>query len=306
MKTVSRERMYSTVANGSDRIVRMEYPLRTLEKNEWPLLIPEMPDPPKKLYLRGALPNNENKLLAIVGSRAATAYGKEVTKKLVLGLRGYPITIVSGLAIGIDACAHEAALDAGLHTISVPGSGINDDVLYPTRNKRLATRILESGGGLLSEFEPDFRATAWSFPARNRIMAGMSHAVLVIEAQIRSGTLITSRLATEYNRDVLTVPGSIFSATSAGPHMLIRLGATPVTASNDILEALHFDTEEEVQKTIELSPDEQKIYSLLSEPLSRDELIRRCGLTTSSASVIVSLLELKDVVKEFGGFIRRT
>lgn len=293
--------------NGSDgRIGRMEYPLRMLEKNEWPRLIFEMSDPPKKLYVRGSLGDPEHKTLSIVGSRAATTYGKEVTKKLVAGLRSYPITIVSGLAIGIDSCAHEAALDAGLHTISVPGSGINDDVIYPARNKHLARRILESGGALLSEFEPDFHATAWSFPTRNRIMAGMSHAVLVIEARERSGTLITSRLATDYNRDVLTVPGSIFSESSEGPHMLIRLGATPVTTSRDILEALHFDIDTEEKGTpVDLSSDEQKLYTLLTEPLSRDELVRRCGLPTSSANVIIALLELKEAITEFGGQIRR-
>lgn len=285
----------------------MEYPLRVLPENEWPSLIAEIMDPPKKLYIRGALAETEHKLLAIVGSRAMTTYGKEITKKLVAGLRGYPITIVSGLAIGIDACAHEAAIDAGLHTISVPGSGINDDVIYPARHKRLARRILESGGALLSEFEPDFRATTWSFPARNRIMAGMSHAVLVVEARERSGTLITSRLATDYNRDVLTVPGSVFSEGSAGPHMLIRLGATPITSVDNLLEALHFEIEHEEKKLpLDLSPDEQKLYGLLSEPMSRDELVRTCGLPTSSANVIVSLMELKGAITECGGHIRRT
>lgn len=285
----------------------MNFPIRTLEKKEWPALIHEMNDPPLKLTVRGVLHPQENKILTVVGSRAITTYGKEVTKKLIAGLRGYPITIVSGLAIGVDSAAHENALENNLHTISVPGSGIDDSVIYPARNKRLAHRILESGGALLSEFEPMFHATPWSFPARNRIMAGMSHAVLVIEARERSGTLITSRLATEYNRDVLTVPGSIFSASSAGPHMLIRLGATPITTSRDALEALGFSTEDAGQKTLpELSKDEARIVSLLSEPLSRDELIRRSGLPSSGASVLVSLLELKGIISEFGGTIRRT
>lgn len=287
----------------------MEYKVETLKKDEWPELLAHIPDPPKQLYLRGALADTadgERKILAVVGSRAASSYGKEVTKHLISGLRGYPITIVSGLAIGIDTCAHEAALEAGLHTVSVPGSGLEDSILYPARNKRLAHRILESGGALLSEFVPDFHATPWSFPARNRIMAGMSHAVLVIEAEQRSGTLITSKLATEYNRDVLTVPGSIFASQSAGPHMLIRLGATPVTSPKDVLEALGFDIDDANEKTLpELSTDEQKIYDRLTAPCSRHELIAACNIPASAASILISLLELKGVIAEYDGVIRR-
>lgn len=287
----------------------MEYPIQTLKKDAWPELLEHIPDPPKQLYLRGALADmtdGERKILAVVGSRAASSYGKEVTRHLISGLRGYPITIVSGLAIGIDTCAHEAALETGLHTVSVPGSGLNDDILYPARNKRLAHRILESGGALLSEFAPDFHATPWSFPARNRIMAGMSHAVLVIEAEQRSGTLITSKLATEYNRDVFTVPGSIFASQSTGPHMLIRLGATPVTSPKDVLEALGFDVEDTNEKALpELSPDEQKIYDRLSEPCSRHELIAACNIPASGANILISLLELKGVIAEYDGVIRR-
>jgi DNA processing protein len=285
----------------------MEFPIVTLKKDAWPELLAHIPDTPKQLYLRGALADSSHKILAVVGSRAASTYGKEVTRKLIEGLRGYPITIVSGLAIGIDTCAHEAALAAGLHTVSVPGSGISDSVLYPARNKRLAHRILESGGALLSEFAPDFRATPWSFPARNRIMAGMSHAVLVIEAEQRSGTLITSKLATEYNRDVFTVPGSIFASQSAGPHMLIRLGATPITSPKDVLEALGFDTDDTEEKVLpELSADEQKIYNRLTEPCTRHELIAACNIPASGASILISLLELKGVITEFDGLIRRS
>lgn len=285
----------------------MDYPIVTLKKDAWPELLEHIPDPPKQLYLRGALADAEHKTLAVVGSRAASTYGKEVTRHLITGLRGYPITIVSGLAIGIDTCAHEAALEAGLHTVSVPGSGISDGILYPARNKRLAHRILESGGALLSEFAPDFRATPWSFPARNRIMAGMSHAVLVIEAAQRSGTLITSKLATEYNRDVLTVPGSIFTSQSAGPHMLIRLGATPVTSPKDVLEALGFDIDTAEEKILpKLSVDEQKIYDRLTEPCSRHELIALCNIPASAASILISLLELKGVIAEYDGLIRRS
>jgi DNA processing protein len=282
------------------------FPIRELAKDAWPRLIHEIPDLPKKLYARGVLPPSSQQVLAVVGSRAVTSYGRDVVQKLISGLRGYPVTIVSGLALGIDALAHEAALEAGLHTVSVPGSGIDDDVIYPARHKRLAKRILESGGALLSEFEPTFHATPWSFPARNRIMAGMSHAVLVVEARIRSGTLITSRLATEYNRDVFTVPGSIFSAGSEGPSMLMRSGATPITTSNELLEALGFEAHGgEVVQNVELSAEERRIYELVAEPCTRDHVATRLKLHVAHASVLLSMLEIKGVIVDSGGVIRR-
>ena len=199
------------------------------------------------------MPKGDAKFLCVVGSRKYTDYGKEACQKLIAGLRGHNIVIVSGLALGIDGIAHRAALDAGLTTIAIPGSGLNPSVLYPSSNRQLAEKIIESGGALISEFEPMFKATTYSFPQRNRIMAGISHATLIIEAEIKSGTLITSRLATEYNRDVATVPGSIFSKTSEGPNMLLRLGATPVSSSAHILETLGFKIEEDkTTKELEL------------------------------------------------------
>jgi DNA processing protein len=283
----------------------MLFPIRELKKEEWPTLIAEMNDPPVKLYARGTLSPNAHRILAVVGSRAATTYGREVVKKLIGGLRGYPITIVSGLALGIDSIAHEAALEAGLHTVSVPGSGIDDSVIYPARHRRLAIRILESGGALLSEFEPTFRATPWSFPARNRIMAGMSHAVLVVEARMRSGTLITSRLATEYNRDVFTVPGSIFSPGSEGPAMLMRLGATPITTASELLDGLGFEAASHTEPAPTLVGDEKRVYDLLNEPLSRDEVARRLVMHAAHASVTISMLEIKGIITEHGGILSR-
>ncbi len=214
----------------------MQFPLIQLTKKQFPPLLNEIPDPPEKLFLRGALPKKNTKLLCVVGSRIATPYGQSVAFKLIEGLSGSNVAIVSGLALGIDAIAHKSALKAKLKTIAVPGSGLDDNVIYPASNRTLARTILESGGALLSEFEPSFKATPWSFPQRNRVMAGMSHATLVIEATERSGTLITSRLALDYNRDVLTVYGSIFQESTFGPHYLIKNGAIPVRNSDDILE----------------------------------------------------------------------
>lgn len=277
---------------------------------DFPPLLKEITDPPKKMYLRGTLPSLDLKLLAVVGSRALSSYGKEVTKNLIAGLKGYPIGIVSGLALGTDALAHEAALTANLYTLAIPGSGLDDSVLYPASNRHLAKKILDSGGALLSEFEPDFKATTWSFPRRNRLMAGISHATLVIEAGEKSGTLITSKLATEYNRDVFAVPGSIFNPHSYGPHLLIRMGATPITKSADILEALGFSTEAEKPSLdiSTLSPDEHRVIILLENPLPRDELIRLLmnthGFEIAHINVLLSTMELSGLIQETLGEIR--
>ena len=279
-------------------------------RGEFPEMLREIPDCPEKLYIKGKLPSSETKILCVVGSRKYTQYGKDVCEKLISGLRGYDIAIVSGLALGIDGIAHKSALDAGLKTIAVPGSGLDESVLYPSSHKQLAEKILENGGALISEFEPKFHATPYSFPQRNRIMAGISHAVLVIEAEIKSGTLITSKFATEYNRDVLTVPGSIFSKNSEGPNMLIRLGATPVRSSEDILEALGFKINEEPQnlelKYSDCSPDELLVVKILTEPMEKDELIRALKMPVSKASTILSIMEIKGLIKESLGEIRLT
>lgn len=247
-----------------------------------------------------------HRYLCVVGSRKYSPYGKEVCEKLIAGLRGYNISIISGLALGIDGIAHRAALGADLHTIAVLGSGLGWSVLYPAAHRNLAKQIIGSGGALLSEFEEDFRATTYSFPQRNRIMAGISHAVLVVEAEERSGTLITSRLATDYNRDVLTIPASIFSKNSAGPHMLLRLGATPITKSKDILEALHIDPANNCAtlSVAQLSLDEQKVIALIQSPLSRDELIEQLGLPIQEIQVLLSAMEIKGLITERLGEIR--
>ncbi len=273
--------------------------MRQLKPEEFPSLLREIMDPPEKLYIKGNYPSEDSKFLCVVGSRAASPYGKETCEKLILGLRGYPVVIVSGLALGIDSIAHRAALEAGLTTIAIPGSGLGEKVLYPAAHKGLAKQILEAGGALLSPFEENFEATPYSFPERNRIMAGLSHAVLVIEAAEKSGTLITSRLATEYNRDVLTVPGSIFSKQSYGPHMLIRLGATPIRGSADLLEALGLSTQEKLAADLaHLSKEEQTVLSLLTSPLPREELIEQLHMPIREANVLLSAMEIKGVITE--------
>lgn len=275
---------------------RVRYPIHTLDTKEFPRLLHEIPEPPTSLNYRGALPPTHLHLLSIVGSRKYTTYGKQVVEELVSGLSGYPIGIISGLALGIDSLAHEAALKHGLYTLAIPGGGLDDTVIYPASHRGLANRILAAGGGLLSEFEPTFKATQWSFPQRNRLVAGISHATLLIEAAERSGTLITARLATDYNRELLVVPGSIFSSNSAGVHQFLKLGAVPVTTPKDILEALQIEASEPTaaasRSVSEADSPEAKVLALLREPLQRDELIRRLDMDTTTASQLLMMMEL--------------
>ena len=279
-----------------------------LEKSKFPKSLLEIPQPPENLYIAGSLPEEDYIYLCIVGSRKFTSYGKEACEKIIEGLKGYPIVIVSGLALGIDSIAHKKALSVGLKTLVFPGSGLSLRAMYPKTNALLAEEIVRDGGCLISEFEPDFKATLWSFAKRNRLMAGISKAVLIIEAEEKSGTMITARLATEYNRDVLAVPGSIFSPNSKGTNKLIRLGATPVTSSIDVLDALGFniekDTVHQAKLFEDLSEEEQKVIDILREPIPKDELIKKLKLPIHEANTLLSVLEIKGLIKEELGEIR--
>lgn len=282
----------------------MDFPIIKIKAKDCSLDLVEIPDPPKEVYVRGNLPPRGTSCLVVVGSRNYTSYGKQVVEHLIGGLRGYPISIISGLARGMDTLAHKAALANGLHTLAVPGSGIDDSVIYPRQNTGLAQEILEKGGGLLSEFEPLYRATTWSFPQRNRIMVGLSHAVLLIEASEKSGTLITARLTADYNRELLVVPGNIFSENSQGTHQFLKLGATPVTSAADILNALNISEEtQELPFVQNLSPEEQHIINLLIEPRDHDTLIRLSAQDPTQTLTLLMRMELAGHIKEQNGLI---
>lgn len=290
-----------------------------LTAEDIPELLREIPMPPKKLWIEGILPvpeavspfDNKCRFLCVVGSRRHSAYAREACEHLIAGLAGYNICIVSGLALGIDSIAHEAALKAGLTTIAFPGSGLDRSVLYPPSHLGLAERILEAGGALLSEFDLTMPAQPWMFPQRNRLMAGISHATLIIEAAAQSGTLITAMYTTEYNRDMLALPGHILSPLSYGPNKLIRTGAIPITSSEDILEALSIlpkttSTANGTSFVInrELSDLEQQIIDIISvEPVSREILIQKTETEPSQLNVTLSLLELDNVIVERYGRI---
>ncbi|HVU75540.1 MAG TPA: DNA-processing protein DprA [Candidatus Paceibacterota bacterium] len=286
----------------------MESDLKALAPSEFPRLLQEIPDRPKKLYLRGSLPSDSYKWLAVVGSRACSEYGRRVCRYLIEGLRNYPIVIVSGLAYGIDAEAHRNALDVGLTCIGVPGSGLDWNVIYPRANAALAREIVEKGGALLSEEEPGARQMDYMFPKRNRLMAGMSHATLVIEAKQKSGSLITAKLAADYNRELLVVPGNIFSEESRGTHQFLRLGATAITSPEDILIALGIEKREGASSFSEmredLSPEEIRVFEIVASPLSRDLLLEALEMPITEANVLLSTMELKGLIVEELGVVR--
>lgn len=288
--------------------------VQKISKEDFPISLTEIPQPPKQLFFRGILPNwqsqnNEGgtKFVVVVGSRKYTNYGKEACEKIISELRGYDIVIVSGLAMGIDSIASKIALQNNLKTIAVPGSGIDEKVIYPSINKKLAEEIVNSGGCLLSEFEPDFKATLWSFPQRNRIMAGLADVILIIEAEEKSGTLITARMGTDYNKEVCVVPASIFSNNSKGSNKLMRQGATPITCGADLLELLGISTgSDSVQNKLnfdDFPPEEKKIIKILTEPMSRDEISRKLQIPINELNPTLSMMEIKGIIKESVGEI---
>lgn len=275
-----------------------------ITSNAYPKLLKEIYDPPPVLLVRGKFPEaNDNYAVAVVGSRITSTYGRQVTAELTRGLVQAGAVIVSGLALGIDAVAHQTTIDVGARTIVVLGNGI--DTIYPPRNRKLAEDILAKGGAIISEYPIGAEPTVYSFPQRNRIIAGLSRGVLVTEAREKSGALITAKLALESNREVFAVPGSIFAETSAGPNKLIQEGARPVLQAKDVLEVLNFEDLNEkikVRQIIADSPAEEVILKILSKtPIHADKITRESGLTVSEASAVLSLLEMKGLAVNLGG-----
>lgn len=279
-----------------------------------------MRSPPKRLFVRGELPGfPDQKYLCVVGSRRWTEYGKDAINQIIGGLKGYPISIVSGLAVGIDSIAHRAALEAGLHCVAFPGSSLEWGSIYPQSHLELAESIVGSGGALVSEWQTGYPTGKWAFPARNRLMAGISHAVLIVEAAQKSGSLMTAKHAEEFNRDILAVPGPIDSPRSYGPHMLIRNGAALVSSPYDVLEALGFDvarpTDPEGRRPQQkrMVPDyllednlaREIIQTLERGPASLDFMISAIKAPAHSLNEKLSLLELEGIIRIEGARVTR-
>lgn len=280
---------------------------KILKLNQYPALLQEIPSPPKDLYVIGELPPENKIWLAVVGTRKFSNYGKEACEKIIEGLKGYDFVIVSGLALGIDSIAHRAAIANNLPTIAIPGSGLDGKVLHPHSHKKLAEDIVNANGALASEFPWDMPAGIHTFPQRNRIIAGISRGTLIIEAPERSGALITANFALDFNRDVFSVPGSIFNENSKGVNKLIKMGAIPVMSADDILDAFDIPREGDNLKLnlTNFSPLEQKIFEALIEPIAKDDLIRKLKMPATEINPILTLMQLNGYIKESGGEIRR-
>ncbi len=283
------------------------FPIHIVDIGHYFPQLSEIPQPPKELFMRGSLDRIVGTILVtVVGSRKYSDYGKYACEKIIGGLRGYPVTIVSGLAIGIDAIAHNAALENDLPTIAFPGSGLNENVIYPARHRNLAERILKHGGALMSEFPHDTQGAPWTFPQRNRLEAGIAHMTIVIEAEEKSGTLITSRLATEYSRIVGAVPGPIDSPTSIGANWLLKLGAVPVTGHSDVLRELNIPERDTLPFPAPLLNDtETLIMNALQTPQSREDVLKTLQLDPVAAAIAFSTLEINGAIRErYGRFER--
>jgi DNA processing protein len=260
-------------------------------------------DPPPSLYLRGSGDPEllDLRAVAIVGARSCSSYGAQVARMLGRELAAAGLLVISGLARGIDGEAHRGALAAGGKTIGVLGCGIDRD--YPAVHASLSRRMEESGL-VVSEYEPGIEPAPWRFPARNRIIAGLSEAVVVVEARERSGALITADFALEEGREVFAVPGEITAALSIGTNALLKLGATPLTGAEDVLDALGIERVAETEDP-DVSADAQKVLALVhDEPAGADELAARVALDAGSVSVALTELELAGLVSAADGVYR--
>ena len=271
------------------------------EDPAYPHALLHIPSPPPMIYLRGDLSPADSWSVALVGTRSPTSYGREAARRLAAELAAAGVTVVSGLAIGIDSVAHVAALEAGGRTLAVLANGV--EMVYPERNLRLADRI-RSQGALISEFPIGTRPLPQLFPVRNRLISGLTRAVVVVEARPGSGALITVDYALEQGRDVFAVPGPIYSATSAGPHQLIRNGAGLATCAADILEALggsDMPAQREAREVLPDEPDERTLLALLEQESQHiDDLRRLVGWPIDHVSATLALLELKGFVRQAG------
>ena len=272
----------------------------TYEDKKYPPLLKEIPDFPLCLYYLGDLSNiNYNYTLAVVGSRKATNIAKGALNSIISGLNSTPVTIVSGLAYGIDAAAHQSALDNNLKTIAVIGSGL--DFQYPAQNKKLYSDIIENGGIIFSEYHLGIEPYPANFPQRNRIVVGMSQGTLVAEAQMKSGAMISANLTLDYNRELMCIPGSILNPNTSGIYHLIKNGAGIVVNSDDLLNNLGWDIIHNKSKnnSEELNDLQKQVLDIISyEEATFDEIIQKSNSEISSVMVVLTELELKGLIKQ--------
>lgn len=289
-----------------DNLHRRGIQVLTWEDEMYPRRLREIDQPPPVLYMLGTIQAQDDWSIAVVGTRNATMYGKQVANEVASFLAAHGITVVSGLARGVDRIAHQAALSAGGRTIAVLGSGV--DIIYPPEHARLAEKIVDQGA-ILSDYAPGTPPDSANFPPRNRIISGLAMASVIVEASMMSGALITAKFAVNQGRDVFAVPGGIYAPQSKGTNYLIREGAIPLLKYEDILNVLQIGQVQEMQaaRTI-LQPDlaasvtEAQLLRVISdEPQHVDEICAQSGLPIEQVSATLTLMELKGMVRQVGG-----
>ena len=285
-----------------DRISANVIRVVTWEEDEYPRRLKEINQSPPVLFIKGSINVEDDWAVAVVGTRRVTPYGRQVADELGRFLAQNGVTVISGLARGVDAIAHHAALEAGGRTIAVLGSGV--DVIYPPEHRKLATEIIQQGA-LVSDYPVGTQPDGVNFPPRNRIISGLSLATVVVEAGEKSGALITAEFAVDQGKDVFAVPGSILNAQSEGTNRLIEQGARPLLKFGEILETLQLEQIPEKQLTRKLNPMtslEQTLFSqLTSDPTHIDQLCEKTGLSITDVSATLTMMELKGLVSQVGG-----
>lgn len=273
----------------------------SIEDKNYPKLLKEIPNPPEVLYIKGEiLP--EELCFGVVGTRRFSPYGKQVALEIAGDLAEAGLTIVSGLAPGIDTFSHQATIESGKRTIAVLGTGIDEKSIYPQSNVKLARKIIESGGCLVSEYSPGTPGLKQNFPERNRIISGLSLGVLVIEAKEKSGALITANEAFKQRREVFAVPGSIYSSNSRGPHILLKKGAKLVVRAEDILKELNLPGKEKRKEIKGETEEEELILRMLrEEALDIDKIIEKTKLPPATVNSLLAILEIKGKIRNLGG-----
>ncbi|MFA4937010.1 MAG: DNA-processing protein DprA [Patescibacteria group bacterium] len=292
-------RQQTDIEKSWQEIKTLKLNVTTVADDQYPTLLKEISDPPPVIYWQGNWECVNSPALATVGARKITSYGQQVIAKIIPALAQAGICIVSGLAYGVDAACHQATLQASGKTIAVLASGL--DQIYPSANRYLANKIIDAQGLLLTEHPPGVLPLRHHFPIRNRIIAGLARATLVIEAAQTSGALITAKQALEYNRDVFAIPGSILSEQSAGTNELIRLGATPVSQPEEILNSFNLTAASGAGPKRQLTEMEATIINLIkNEPQHIDEIARLLHLPAGDITAKLSLLEIEGLVQNAG------
>ncbi|HOE70928.1 MAG TPA: DNA-processing protein DprA [Brevefilum sp.] len=294
-RSLDLDRYYEQVLQGDAHVL-------TLLDQDYPRLLKEIDQAPPVIYVRGSLLPADEFAVAMVGTRRVTAYGQQVTRDTSTYLAGHGLTIVSGLARGVDALAHQHALQAGGRTIAVLGCGV--DVIYPPEHRQLAEAIVENGA-LISDYPLGTQPEGSNFPPRNRVISGLSLATIVVEAGERSGALITADFAVEQGRDVFAVPGNVFSPASRGTNRLIQKGAYVLVSPQDVLDLLDLSQVEDYKDARQVLPadtTEAKILQVMDyEPIHIDELCNKTGLPVENVSASLTMMELKGMVQHVGG-----